>query len=202
MNCKCKICRNNLAESVNSWYVDGFSLSQINEKLQNENSIIITEKAIQRHLESFGLEVESENSNRAITMIQHQPKSTEPLGYDLNNITFDEYDFDETSPTSIIAYLQKTHLHMYLRQIEIVCKEQEQYYKGEVAEAPHGSLNRLKTMFELFDNITGISLYANQQAAIQKVESMGLKVERFSSLVTTQENVISNSSDPKTAEET
>ncbi len=201
MNCKCKICRNNLTQSVNSWYVNGFSLSEIVQKLQNENRIKITEKTVQRHLENFNLEIREENDNNTITRIEQQSKSNDSLEYDLNNITFNKYEFDENNPISAITYLQKAHLHLYLRQLEIVCKEQEMYYEGENLELPHGSLLRLKMLFELLDNITGISLYANQQAAIQKVESMGLKVERFSSLVTTQENVISNSSNTQTTEE-
>jgi len=201
MNCQCKICRNNLSQSVNSWYVDGFSLTQIVEKLQQENKITITEKTVQRHLENFNLEIRPENYNSTISLIENQVKPNESLEYDLNNITFNKYNFDDSDPISAITYLQKAHLHLYLRQLEIVCKEQEMYYKGETLEVSHGSIIRLKMLFELLDNITGISLYANQQAAIQKIESMGLKVERFSSLVTTHENVISDSSNTQTTEE-
>jgi hypothetical protein len=201
MTCKCKICRNNLTESVNKWYVDGFSLTQIVEKLQQENKLTITEKTVQRHLETFNLGIRPENTNNAINLVENQIKSKESLEYDLNNITFDKYNFDDHDPISAITYLQKAHLHLYLRQLEIVCNEQERYYKGEAIEVSHGSIIRLKMLFDLLDNITGISLYANQQAAIQKIESMGLKVERFSSLVTTHENVISNSSNTQTTEE-
>jgi hypothetical protein len=201
MDCQCKICRNNLTQSVNNWYVNGLSLNEIVKKLQNENQLTVTNKTVQRHLEKYNLEIKQEKLNDVITIIEQQSKPTESLEYDINNINFNKYNFDETNPISAIGYLQKAHLHLYLRQLEIVCKEQEMYYKGETLELPHGSLLRLKMLFELLDNITGISLYANQQAAIQKVESMGLKVERFSSLVTTQENVISNSSDTQTTEE-
>ena len=194
MECKCKICRHNLGELVNNLYQSGSPNSEILQELANKNCET-NASALTRHLKKVGifrdknLEVGESRENRGTTQSNYQiANRVNPGEYDLNSINFDRYNFDETSPMETIEYLQRVHLSLYLKQLEIVAREQDDYYKGERELPPGQSITRLNQLYEMLNNLTGISIYANQQAAIQKVQMMGLVIKSYNPLLTNFEN--------------
>jgi hypothetical protein len=180
MDCKCKICRKKLGELVNELYTSNSPISSIIKTLDNEGCET-NEDTIKRHLKKAKLLRNNDN----FEILDQKPQ----LSYDLNSIDFEQYDFDSQSPTDAVAYLQKVHLYIYFKQLEIVTREQDEFYKGIRDTPPSQSITRLKQLYELLDNFTGISIYASQQAAIKKVELMGLSIEKFSAYVMPDENV-------------
>jgi hypothetical protein len=180
MVCNCKICRKNLGELVNELYQTGSPIDVIVETLVTNHQCETNEDTTRRHLEKAGLYVSVGSSSGSIAV---EP----PYEFDLNAISFDRYDFDSGLPTEVVTYLQKVHLGLYFKQLEIVAREQDDFYHGVRDTPPGQSVTRLKQLYELLDNITGISIYANQQAAIKKVELMGLSIEKFSAYVMPEE---------------
>ena len=92
-----------------------------------------------------------------------------------DNKSFDfESKFDESLKNDNIAeFLQKAHYFLYKRQLEIVAKEQEDYYLGLSEKIPIQSLRQLQILAGLFYKVAPVHLIANQQEAIRVVERMG-----------------------------
>lgn len=176
MKCRCKICRKNLGELVNEMYQANSPIDAIVKTLENNHQCETNADTVKRHLEKTGVYVESIEPYVSINDVPMYE-------YDLNSTSFEKYDFDSGSPTEVVRYLQKVHLGLYFKQLEIVAKEQDDFYRGLRDTPPGQSITRLKQLYELLDNITGISIYANQQAALKKVELMGLSIEKFSAYV-------------------
>ena len=185
--CNCKICRNNLTDIVNSKGNDNISFLAIKKYLIDSHELDVTENVIKRHLKVYGIDRSDKGSNSTNTVIVEANEGVIDkrgnITIDLNDINLDNYDFDESDPRTIVRYLQKTHLGLYLKQLEIAYQEVTEYQLGIRENYPTVAVNNLKKLFELLDSITGISIYSNQQAAIKTVESMGLKIDRFESFV-------------------
>jgi hypothetical protein len=164
MDCKCKICRKNLGELVNDMYLANSPISSIIKTLDKEECET-NEDTIKRHLRKFNLL----NNSDDFEIVDLNPT----LSYDLNTISFERYDFDSESPNEAVAYLQKVHLYIYFKQLEIVTREQDEFYQGIRDTPPSQSITRLKQLYELLDKFTGVSIYVNQQAAIKRIELMG-----------------------------
>jgi hypothetical protein len=185
--CSCKICRNNLTDIVNLKGKDNIGYSDIKKYLDNNHNLNVTENVIKRHLKTFGIEVDKQ-VNRVVNDVfietnQGVINNQNKILIDLNDIALNKYNFDESDPRTIVRYLQKIHLGLYLKQLEITYQEIEEYKVGLRENYPNIAINNLKKLFEILDNLTGISIYSNQQAAIKSVESMGLKIERFESYI-------------------
>lgn len=175
ITCKCRICKNNETQTVNDKFEDGLSFSEIQVYLKSKY-IEISDLALMRHFESFGYNLSANDSTNEIEITPTQVISKEPLNYDLNNINFDSYNFDVTDSKSVMSYLQKCHLNLYLRQLQIVTAEQENYLVGDSPNPPRQSIMLLEKLLKMMDKISGISLIANQSQAIQILERMGYKI--------------------------
>ena len=169
--CNCKICRNNLSDTVNDLYLSGVNQVFILEMLKNTHQLIINKSVLTRHLESFELLEES-------TVKEHKQviNSSNQISVDLNNLSLVDYDFDIQKPESVIAYIQKIHLAIYLKQLEIVAQEIIEYQMGTREVPPSVAINNLKKLFDVLDRTTGIEVTVNQQKAIQVVETLGFKL--------------------------
>jgi hypothetical protein len=183
-SCGCKICRKSLGTVVNNLVNDGLSLSDTLKLLENEHSIKVTEKLLQRHLNAFDIQyqikrpVQKINDSRDNNDIPH-----ELIVVNLNEISLEKYDFNLDEPLSIIRYLQKTHLALYLKQLELVHREQLEFELGLNFNPPNTTIRGAKLLYEIYEASTAINVYANQQAAIRTVEAMGLKVESYTSFI-------------------
>ena len=190
-SCNCKICRNGLTDVVNSKAKDNISYSSIKKYLDSNHNLNVTENVIKRHLKAYGIEDNKQSTNHTthttlndiLTSVNGVIDNQNRILIDLNDIRLDKYNFDENDARTIVRYLQKIHLGLYLKQVEIAYKEIEEYQCGLREIYPNIAVNNLKKLFELLDNLTGITIYSNQQAAIKTVESMGLKIERFENYI-------------------
>ncbi len=169
--CNCKICRNNLADTVNDLYISGVNQVFILEMLKNTHRLTVNKSVLTRHLESFELPEE-------FTGTEHKQviNSSNQISVDLNNLSLVDYDFDIQKPETVIEYIQKVHLAIYLKQLEIVAQEIIEYQMGTSEIPPTISINNLKKLFDILDRTTGIEVTINQQKAIQVVESLGFKL--------------------------
>ncbi|MFM6152344.1 MAG: hypothetical protein ACKPE3_04975 [Sphaerospermopsis kisseleviana] len=186
--CNCKICRNNLTDIVNQKAKeDNIGYSDIKKYLYESHDLSVTENVVKRHLKAYGIEINNQvdpTVNEVFVEVnQGVINNQNKIITDLNNITLDKYNFDENDARTIVKYLQKIHLGLYLKQLEITYQEIEEYKLGLRENYPNVAVNNLKKLFELLDSLTGISIYSNQQAAVKTVEAMGLKIERFESYI-------------------
>ena len=149
--CSCKICRNNLADTVNDLYISGVNQVFILEMLKNTHGLTINKSVLTRHLESFELLEDSTVSDHKQVI-----NSSNQINVNLNNLSLLDYDFDIEKPETVIEYIQKVHLAIYLKQLEIVAQEIIEYQMGTREIPPSVSINNLKKLFEILDRTTGI----------------------------------------------
>lgn len=172
--CGCKICKASLGEYTNQLIIDGVSPKDVLEILQNRG-VKTTDKLLKKHLSAYEIPYpETENSE-----ITH----CEPVKVDLNKIDFSEYNFDVNNIESIIGYLQKINLKIYLNQSKITLQAQQDVIDGKSPDVPKEILQNLAVAFQILDKSTGLSTHVNQQEAIKVVEAMGLLVQRQSSFL-------------------
>jgi hypothetical protein len=185
LGCGCKICKANLGEYVNELItVESVSPKEVLKILQDEN-VTVSEKLLKKHLSAFGIPYPENMKDDVI--------SCEPVKVDLNKIDFSEYDFDADKPESIIAYLQKINLKIYLNQTKITIQAQQDVIDGKCPDMPREIMQNLAVAFQILDKSTGLSTHVNQQEAIKTVESMGL-------IIQTPTTFYLNSNVPKSAE--
>ncbi len=166
--CGCKICKAYLGEYTNQLIFDGISPKNVLEMLL-KRGIKTNEKLLKKHLSAFQIPYpESE-----IEVID-----CEPVTVDLNKIDFSEYNFDPNNIESIIGYLQKINLKIYLNQTKITIQAQQDVIDGKSPDMPREIMQNLAVAFQILDKSTGMSTHVNQQEAIKIVESMGLMVQR------------------------
>lgn len=181
IQCECKICRNGLSSITNQKYVDGASFSEILQYLSDEN-IAISKNVLTRHLKAYGL-LKSENdiSIKDIEIGVNEGVLTRDkrILVDLNDISIDEYDFDFNDPNSLLGYLQKIHLALYFKQLEISYQHIVEYQAGLRKNYPSLAVSSLKKLFDILDSITGLTIYSNQSNALKVVESMGFKIQKI-----------------------
>ena len=183
--CNCKICRNNLADIINSKFEnDNISLFDGKKYLSHSHNLEVTENVIKRHLKSYEIEIGRNTKNTAITPSEILTSATDSVinrsGFsliDLNDIDLDKYDFDKNSLMSIASYIQKIHLGLYLKQSEIAYQEISDYQNGLRENYPNVAVNNLKKLFDLLDGTTGIRKYIDINACIQRLESEGFKID-------------------------
>ena len=166
--CGCKICKANLGEYSNQLILDGISPKEVLKLLQNRG-IKTSEKLLRKHMSAFQIPY-PETDTEII--------ECEPVTVDLNKIDFSQYDFDTNNIESIIAYLQKINLKIYLNQTRITLKAQQDVIDGKSPDMPKEIMQNLAVAFQILDKSTGISTHINQQEAIKVCESLGLIVQR------------------------
>ncbi|MBD2342207.1 hypothetical protein H6G64_35400 [Calothrix sp. FACHB-156] len=175
LGCGCKICKAELGDYTNQLIKDGLSPIKVLEILQNKG-LKTTERLLKKHLSAFSIAYPE-------TMKKDETVHCEPVTVDLNKIDFSEYDFDVNQPDSIIAYLQKINLKIYLNQTKITLKAQEDVINGNSPDMPKEIMQNLAVAFQILDKSTGLSVHVNQQQAIKTVESMGLTVQSSSNIL-------------------
>lgn len=168
--CGCKICKANLGEFTNELILNGESPKNVLKTLQERN-IKVTEKLLKKHLSAYEIyipdKIETEESYTG-----------EAIKVDLNRIDFSEYDFDVNDMESIVRYLQKINLKIYLNQSKITLQAQQDVIDGKSPDIPKEILQNLAMAFQILDKSTGISTHINQQEAIKVVEAMGLLIQK------------------------
>jgi hypothetical protein len=180
--CNCKICRNNLADIINSKFEnDNISLSD-GKKFLSQNHVEVTENVIKRHLKAYKIEI-SINTKNTITPSEVILSATSSvinrngeILIDLNDINLDKYDFDKNCLISIATYIQKIHLGLYLKQAEITYQELSEYQNGLRENYPNAAINNLKKLFELLEKSSGIRYSIDINAAVDKIHREGYKI--------------------------
>lgn len=133
LGCGCKICKANLGEYTNELItVENISPKEVLKILQDEN-IKVTEGLLRKHLSAFGIPYPESTKDDEIV-------NCEPIKVDLNKIDFSEYDFDADKPDSIIAYLQKINLKIYLNQTKITLQAQQDVIDGKCPDMPREAM--------------------------------------------------------------
>jgi hypothetical protein len=172
--CGCKICKANLGDYTNQLINDSVSPNQVLKILQDKG-FKTTERLLKKHLSAFGISYPETMKDEITTC--------EPVKVDLNKIDFSEYDFEPDNPESIIAYLQKINLKIYLNQTKITLQAQQDVINGKSPDMPKEIMQNLAVAFQILDKSTGLSVHVNQQEAIKTVESMGLTVQNSSNIL-------------------
>jgi hypothetical protein len=167
--CGCKICKANLGEYINQLIISGFSPKDVLKTLQERN-VKTTEKLLKKHLSAFEIPYPESDDSEMI--------ECEPIKVDLNKIDFFQYNFDYNDIESIIAYLQKINLKIYLNQTRITLQAQQDVIDGKSPDMPKEIMHNLAVAFQILDKSTGVSTHVNQQEAIKVVEAMGLTIQR------------------------
>lgn len=167
LGCGCKICKGGLGEFTNELVLNGESPKSVLKKLQNKG-IKTTEKLVRKHLSAYQL---------TFFEVVETELVTEPIKVDLNKIDFSEYNFDGNNIESIIAYLQKINLKIYLNQSKITLQAQKDVIDGKCPDMPKEVLQNQAIAFQILDKSTGMSIHINQQEAIKTVEAMGLSIQ-------------------------
>lgn len=169
LGCGCKICKAGLGEYTNQLIIDGCSSWLVLKDLQKKG-LKISEKLLKKHLSAFGIPY-PENKD------EDEDVESKPIKVDLNQIDFSEYHFNVNNIESIIGYLQKINLKIYLNQTRITLQAQQDVIDGVCSDMPREIMQNLAVAFQILDKSTGISIHVNQQEAIKTVEAMGLSVQ-------------------------
>lgn len=189
--CGCKICENDFGDSVNDLASDGDSLKSILQFLEKQG-LKVSKKVLKKHLDAFEIPYKDDSTVAVV-------EDCEPVKIELNKVDFSQYNFDENKPDTIIGYLQKLNLKLYLNQLQIVLQRQDDVIKGKSPEVNSNEVKNLSLIFQILEKSTAMAIQINQREAIRIVESMGLSVEPLQQLppLPTQNNVQGNS-EPKT----
>ena len=179
ISCGCKICKNNLGEYTNELANEGYSLNEIIENLKN-HGLNVDKKLILKHLNAYDITLKNDNDVKNF--------SGDIVNIDLKSFDFSKYDFDIKKPISIITYLQKLHLKIHLNQAELLLKYQNDVLHGDMEDVPSDALKNIAISWKILSEISGISVFVNQQSAIRTVESMGL-------IISGQENILEGEKD-------
>ena len=180
--CNCKICRINLADIINSKFIDdNISILDAKKFLSKNHNLDVTDNVIKRHLKAFNIEVNNHKQaiNATEVFVSKNDSVINKRGeilIDLNDINLEKYDFDKNDLMSIAAYIQKIHLGLYLKQCEIVTKELKEYQDGLRENYPNTAINNLKKLFELMEKSSGIRYSIDINAASDRIHREGYKI--------------------------
>lgn len=182
--CSCKICRNNLADIVNQKNMDGISILEVKKYLQKNHNLDVTENVIKRHLKAYGIDINIDKSSDDISIkseiIMNATDSVINKDgivlFDLNNVDLDKYDFDLENPETFVNYIQKIHIGLYLKQLEITYKELNEYQNGHRENYPNNAINNLKKLYELLEKTSGINNFVSVNSAIRKITNEGYMI--------------------------
>ncbi|MEO1433572.1 MAG: hypothetical protein AAFS12_05400 [Cyanobacteria bacterium J06632_19] len=186
--CGCKICNADLGDFTNDLVIAGESLKSVINSLK-EQGLNVSIKLLKKHLNAFEIEYVDE---KTIAQIE----DCQPITIDLNQIDFSKYNFDVNQPETVIAYLQKLNLKVYLNQLQIVLQLQQNMIDGKSPEVPTDVLKNLAVAFQIFEKSTAMGILVNQKEAIRIVENLGLNVEPMLQLP--PQNNVSNTPDSET----
>lgn len=165
LGCGCKICKAGLGEYVNELITDGNSPDYVIETLADEE-LNISKKLLKKHLYAFDIPYPYQELSEICTVNK----------VDLNQIDFSEYNFDDNQPESIIGYLQKINLKIYLNQLKITVQAQNDVLDGKAPDVPVDVFKNLVAAHAMLDKITGMGIRVNQAEAIKTVEAMGFTI--------------------------
>lgn len=168
IGCGCKICKAGLGELANRMILEGEPPSSVIAELENQG-LSVTKKLLKKHLAAFDIEYPSEQNFDELI-------ECKPVTIELNDIDFEEYNFDINHPESVIGYLQKLNLKVYLNQLKITLQAQKDVIDGKVPDVPTEVLRNLATAFQILDKSSAMSVRINQAEAIKTVESMGFTI--------------------------
>ena len=168
VGCGCKICKANLGEFTNELILTGEPPNKVLTELENQG-LTVSKKLLKKHLAAFEIEYPNEQFNDEIL-------ECKPVTINLNEIDFTEYNFDINQPESVIAYLQKLNLKVYLNQMRITLQMQQDVIDGKIPSVPSEVLRNLAVAFQILDKSTAMAIRVNQSEAIKTVESMGFTI--------------------------
>lgn len=167
--CGCKICKANLGEFTNELILTGEPPNEVLAELKNQG-LTVTKKLLKKHLAAFEIDYPSEQFTDEI-------QECKAVTIELNDVDFSEYNFDINQPESVIAYLQKLNLKVYLNQMRITLQVQQDVIDGKAPNVPTEVLRNLAIAYEILNKSTGINVRVNQSEAIKIVEAMGLTIQ-------------------------
>lgn len=170
--CGCKICKANLEKFTNELILTGEPPNKVLTELKNQG-LTVSKKLLKKHLAAFEIEYPNEQFTEEI-------QECKPVTIQLNDVDFSEYSFDINQPESVIAYLQKLNLKVYLNQMRITLQMQQDVIDGKAPSVPTEVLRNLAIAYEILNKSTGMNVRVNQQEAIKVIEAMGLTVQNQS----------------------
>lgn len=185
--CGCKICKAGLGELTNRLILEGESPIAVLQELEKQG-VNASKKLLKKHLAAFEIDYPEEQYYEGIA-------ECEPVTIELNDIDFSEYEFALDNPGSVITYLQKLNLKVYLNQMRITLQAQQDVIDGKAPSVPAQILRNLAIAYGILDKSTAMSTQINQQQALKIVEAMGFDISNSSYLL--PENV-SNKTDTET----
>lgn len=174
--CSCKICRNNLADIVNQKIIDGISILDVKKNLQKNHNLDVTENVIKRHLKAYGIDINIDKSEIIMNATDSVINKDGIVLFDLNKVDLHKYDFDLENPESFVHYIQKIHIGLYLKQLEITYKELNEYQSGQRENYPNNAINNLKKLYELLEKTLGINNFVSINSAIRKITNEGYSI--------------------------
>lgn len=166
--CGCKICKAGLGEFTNELILTGEAPKSVIEALQKQG-VIVSKKLLKKHLAAFEISYPDEPIDEL--------DICEPVRIDLNEVDFSEYNFDINQPETVIAYLQKLNLKVYLNQLRITLQEQQNVIDGQAPNVPKETMQNLAVAYQILDKSSAMGIRVNQQEAIKIVEAMGLTIQ-------------------------
>jgi hypothetical protein len=178
--CKCKICQKKLDLGGE---ISQLTTRQLQVRLKTQYQISMSLDEIDQHLKFFGLECKPQSQPQKTVKKSVIESVVDEIGkplVDLDNLDFTPYQkLDPNSPNSISTYIQRIQLYLYLQQCEIVISRINAFKRGEIKRYPTLAVTNLVRLYTLLDRVTGLSVYTNQQSAIQTVEALGFKFEKI-----------------------
>ncbi len=180
--CKCKICQKKLDIGGE---IEQLTTRQLQVRLKTQYQVSMTLNEIDQHLKFFGLDCKPQSQSQPQKSVKKSviesviDQTGKPL-VDLDNLDFSPYKkLDPNSPNSISSYIQRIQLYLYLQQCEIVISKINAFKRGEIKRYPTLAVTNLVRLYTLLDRVTGLSVFTNQQSAIQTVEALGFKFEKM-----------------------
>jgi hypothetical protein len=163
--------------------IEQLTTRQLQVRLKTQYQVSMTLSEIDQHLKFFGLECKPQSQPLKTvkkSVVESVIDETGKPLVDLDNLDFTPYQkLDPNSPNSISSYIQRIQLYLYLQQCEIVISKINAFKRGEIKRYPTLAVTNLVRLYTLLDRVTGLSVYTNQQSAIQTVEALGFKFEKM-----------------------
>ena len=183
--CGCKICKSELGEVTNEMILEGSSPFIVLKELE-DMGCKVSERTLKKHLKAYEIEYPKQ---------LNQVEEVKPIKVDLNKIDFSEYELKLDEIQSVIAYIQKINIKVFLNQSLITLQAQQDVINGDSPSVPKEILQNLAVAYQILSKSTGFDVHVNQQEAIKAVEAMGLTIQN--QLVYVPDNVQSHTQ-PKT----
>ncbi|BAY73586.1 hypothetical protein [Trichormus variabilis] len=173
--CNCKICQKNHAQYVNELSEQGKDYQEIKRLLLSEKLLNVTTKTIENHFKKPSITVDTTD------IVEYDYQPIEKVSTDNIDELISKYGIDVNQPQEIISHIQKTHLLMYLKQQEITFRELNKEIAGDQLNNSTKAIRNLKSLSDLLDNFTHISMWANTASAIAHLQKLGYQINVSSS---------------------